>query len=90
MNSVLAKLVFLKVNPDMAMLFYQLFVHRKGETANPVPGKVILQVSPDTVTLFSQSVCVHRRGMGPPSASQGLSTGEPRLCHAVFSAHLCE
>jgi len=61
MNSVLAKLVFLKVNPDMAMLFYQLFLHRKGETANPVPAKVILQVSPDSVMLFSQPNCVHRR-----------------------------
>ena len=60
MHSVLAK-VFLKVSSDMAMLFYQLFVHRKGETANPVPAKVFLQVSPDSVMLFSQSVCVHRR-----------------------------
>ena len=60
MNSVLAKLVFLKVSPDMAMLFYQRFVHRKGETANPVPAKVILQVSPDSVMLFSQPICVHR------------------------------
>jgi len=58
MNSVLAK-VFLKVSSDMAMLFYQLFVHRKGsgEMANPVPAKFILQVSLDSVMLFSQPIC---------------------------------
>jgi len=29
--------------------------------AYPVPAKVILQVSPDSVMLFSQPICVHRR-----------------------------
>ena len=35
-------------------------MHRR-ETAYPVPAKVFLKVSPDSVMLFSQSVCVHRR-----------------------------
>ena len=35
------------------------------------------------------SLCEQEERNCPSSASQGLSKGEPRHCHAVFSVHLC-
>ena len=56
--------------------------------AHPVPAKVFLKVSPDSVILFSQSVCVHRRETAHPVPAKVFLKMSPDIV-MLFSVHLC-